>query len=425
MELEGTRGYGKTIERSDNRLRLLWLIFVFFGILSGILQGQSWNRAVFRGDEIDPRDYEYNDEYFLNVLSYQLPPFWRETWNQGKRGYRLTIGSVRSDEFYLQQELKVHLDLTEELEFQFDLIEDEDFDTRYRRNRAGLIYAFHEKWKSYAFVEGTALKEDNDLMFGAIFEPADGHWWELQYTGVDFNERKGKEDREFTEDARGVLLRNEIPIFGGLSWETLIQLQLPMELVDPGEDLDLRFRKRLYEGGLRWRLASGETLRFFVSGEDSGKTKDDQAAFMPSDQDLDRQALRAGSECWWRGSYPFGADYHVGCSFFHFDERSVFPDDRAENEKHERDEFTVYGGLAFPVTELFWVRPALYIDYVRQSRVFRNDIIRNDRFHGIQSKLSGALEIRFSDTISLVINPNLDVDQMNWGGGNVQFIAMF
>ena len=65
----------------------VFLVFCAFFLLSAApLAAQSWNRAVFRGDEIDPRDFEFNDEYFLNIMSYSFAPDWEQDW-QGSESF--------------------------------------------------------------------------------------------------------------------------------------------------------------------------------------------------------------------------------------------------------------------------------------------------------------------------------------------------
>ncbi len=422
-----------TIQRSFGKAFLFFFLILSGGILSdGLLQAQSWNRAVFRGDEIEPRDYDFNEEYFLNLMSYRLAPDWEDLWNESDKSYLLTVGSVRSDEFYIRQELKLHLDVTDGLRFHYDLLQDEDFDTRFLRHRAGLVYAFNETWSGYAFGEGTSLKEDNDVGAGVVFRAGVHDWCELQLTAVDFNEAKGKENRRFRRDAYGALLRNEISLSEKIYIGAGVELQMPMKLIDPGEDVEFRFRKGIYEGWLGWRIGDESRLRFFLSAGDTGK-ESDYITPPPSDQRLHRNTFRAGAECQWRSRLPLAvgvgredlAGWRAGCEFFHFRERSLFPDSALLGEIHERDEFTMYGGVSFEMWEKVFLKPALYVDYVSQIERYPKQPVKNDRSSGIQAKLSGMAEIRFSRKVRLVINPNIDLDQMNWGGGNVQFIALF
>jgi hypothetical protein len=401
-------------------LLVLHLLLLFQGLGSA----QSWNRAVFRGDEIEPRDFTFNDEYFLNLLSYRPWPDMLSAWSASEVGYLLTVGSVRSDEFYLHQEAKIHHPVMEGFRFHYDLLQHEDFDSRYLRQRPALVFPVHPSWTLYALGEGQALKEDNDLGVGAFYHPGPGHRWEVQFTAVDFSEDKGKEGRHFRRDAYGVLLKNEIPLGEDLSVGSGIELQLPLTLVDPGEDLRFRFHKRLYDGFLRWRTGEQSELVLEVSAEAAGK-ESEYTAPAPADQRLDRNAFRSGMEYRFNLEEPFPARCRTGFDYFHFRERSRFPGSAISDEKLERNEFTLYGALSYALGGRCYFRPALYIDYVSHNRLFPMDNFRNDRFNGIQSKLSTALEIRFKETVRLVINPNLDLDQMNWGGGNVQFIALF
>jgi hypothetical protein len=273
-------------------------------------------------------------------------------------------------------------------------------------------------------VEGTAYKEDNDIGAGAIYRRGLHDWLEVQFTGVDFNEDKGMDGRHFSKDAYGLLVRNETALSDGVTIGGGIEFQLPMTMVDPGEDLEFHFDKKLYDAYLRCRTGPESELRVFAAGEQTGKNSDyfvDNA----SDQRLARHSFGAGAEMLWRSDAPWEADYRAGARYFYFRERSLFPGDFLTDQKHERNEHTVYCGLTVELGEKVFFRPTIYADYVSQNELFLNDPRKNDRFNGFQGKMSGAFEYRFTQTAWLIVNPNLDLDEMNWGGGNVQVIIIF
>lgn len=399
------------------------ILLLLLSLLNGALFGQSWNRAVFRNDEIEPRDFDFNEEYFLNIQSYRIHPGWDSLWNGYDKGFRLTVGSLRSDEFYIHQEVKLHFEGTEWLWFHYDLLQDEDYDTRYLRHRAALVFPVHEEWTVYGIGEGTATKEDNDIGAGAIYRPRPGDEWEVQITAVDFAEDKGKENRHYSMDAYGLLFKNDVALSDSVSVGASVQLQLPMTLVDPGDTLEFHFRKKLYDGHLKWRLAEDAGLTFYAGAEE---TKKNAQYFLPVDPDqrLGRNSWLAGMEYLWPCDL-FHADGMAGVKYFHFRERSFFPELIGPDEKHQRDEFMLYGGLAWEVSEKVIFRPTVYLEYVSQNELYPEKPDWNDRFNGFAGKASGAFEIRIKDTIRLTINPNFDLDDLDWGGGNVQFIAVF
>lgn len=394
-------------------------------MLAAPLAAQSWNRAIFRNEEFDPRDFEYNEEYFLNVKSYEVWPGWERVWAGSDKGYLASLGSVRSDEFYLRQEVKLHLDVVERTRFHWDFMQDEDFDTRYLRNRAALTYAPHETLTVYGTAEGTQFKEDNDVGAGGIYRWGARDWLELQLTAVDFNDSKGKEGREWETNAYGVLVRNEITLAAGVFCGGGIQLQLPMELTDPGEDIDtFRFRKSLYDAYLACRPGDGSELLFYVNAELTGKNRRN-IVDVTETRRLDRDALRAGVQYFWMGEPPVEPECLAGLDYFRFRESSVYRDAPLDDWDHDRDEFMVYGAVTVPVKDKLLFRPALYLDYVSQNDLYRNDPRLNERDNGIQAKINGAFEIVFKETIRMVINPTLDLDDMAFGGGNLQFVALF
>ena len=97
--------------------KFFFFLLALLLIEEGRLHAQAWNRAVFRGDEIEPRDFEFNKEYFLNILSYKPGPDWEILWQGTERGYLVTAGSLRSDEFYIRQEVKLHMDVAQGVRF--------------------------------------------------------------------------------------------------------------------------------------------------------------------------------------------------------------------------------------------------------------------------------------------------------------------
>ncbi|MEW6743391.1 MAG: hypothetical protein AB1486_11595 [Planctomycetota bacterium] len=401
-------------------LLVLFALFLF----TPLLQAQSWNRAIFRNDEIEPRDFRFNEEYFLNIFSYQPPPEWDEAFEASDKAYLLTAGSLRSDEFYIREQLRIHLPMVEELHFHYDLLQDEDFDTRYWRQRVALLSPVHEQWSVYATGEGTALKEDNDVGIGAIYRRDTHDWWELQLTSVDFNEAKGKEGRNFPQSAYGLLLANEVPLGEMLHAGADLQFQLPMTLEDFEGDLTFRYVKRLYGAHVEWQPGEESSWRLFVTAEDTGKSST-WISTPEEDQDLARNAYRTGIEHQWTLSASQPVRCRTGLQYFHFRERSLFPGAPSADEKHERDEYLLFGGVSVEAWEKIYLVPAVYLEYVSQNELFPTEPDRNERFNGFQGKLSGAIEWRPRETLRLVINPNIDLDQLQWGGGNVQFIVTF
>jgi len=219
-----------------------------------------------------------------------------------------------------------------------------------------------------------------------------------------------------------LLLRNELPLFDDLALGGSIELQFPLTLVDPGEDL--RFRKTLYGGSLRWHMDEQSELVLELSANESGNQMQ-YSASLPADRRLKRHAFRSGLEYRFLMETPFTANCRMGFDYFHFKEHLFHPEGGTTGTRLARYEYTFYGGLSYSILEKVNFMPALYIDYVSHNRLFPEEALRNDRYNGIQSKLSTALEIRFTEMVRLVINPNVDLDQMNSGGGNVQFIALF
>lgn len=89
--------------------RLLSCSFFAFLFLVTTQVAQAYEPATlirepkpFRRDEgqILGRDFEFTTTGFLDRFSYRFRPQWNEQWRANPQAYRITAGSVRSDELY-------------------------------------------------------------------------------------------------------------------------------------------------------------------------------------------------------------------------------------------------------------------------------------------------------------------------------------
>lgn len=78
--------------------------------------------AQFRGDEAEDRNWDYSPRYFFEVLSFRMPWRWERTWESRDDGYRIELGSVDTDEFWVRQEARLRRPLAEGIAIRFSFL---------------------------------------------------------------------------------------------------------------------------------------------------------------------------------------------------------------------------------------------------------------------------------------------------------------
>lgn len=426
---------------------------------------QTTAHAELRRDEIGPRRFDYNDEYFLNLYSYRprlthrwvwadaANPRWRWFWSSTAVGYTVTAGSIRTDELYLHQEAMVRLPWTNNLTAEYRFIESEDYDTRHLRNEVEVLFRFLRPAYSLPLLDtlGRTPPEDG-LFFGgqglldADKENADiggvlgwrGDWFgiRLDYLAVDywFND-KNDERAEYTSGPGTVRAKVGAQLLEGdlevLAW---YEDDLPTTLELP-EEGDLRFRFRQQELGFaaRWRVAPGVRADVQAWAE---RTHERRRSPDPGvNDDVDREALRV----WLAGevdvapllgsSSRFRDVVLLGAFFHHLDEETV--------GALTTPDMTIRRGEAFAELGYVLGLPTFDPDYVLGLRVqtqngflSMRDVRPAENKHTVTerflSKLGLGLEVVFREGLGLAFFQfTFRVDQATFGGGNAQVMLRF
>ncbi len=91
------------------------------------------SNVVFHQRLLRDRRFDYNEDYFLNVFSYRPRYPLRVVSRLASTGYALSIGSVSTSEFVLDQAARMRLPFANWLMGEFDFSQTEDWDERYVR----------------------------------------------------------------------------------------------------------------------------------------------------------------------------------------------------------------------------------------------------------------------------------------------------
>lgn len=257
------------------RLRVALLTALWLSALASPAQ------AIWRFDEIGPRRWDYNDEYFINVFNYRPRLTHRWQFRDAALGYAITAGSLRTDELYVEQRAIVRLPWGDQLHGQYAFEEWEDYDNRYQRSEVEILFRFMRPefrvpltstlgWTPPAdglFFGGWGLldadKEFADL--GLIAGYAEERWGlRLEAFAPDFFfNGKNKEQGEYTSEPYTLGVRGWAKLLNDdLRVSLWFRDDLPLRVVLPERQGGLTFRYRQLRAGadLAWRAS--HDLRF-------------------------------------------------------------------------------------------------------------------------------------------------------------------
>ena len=373
----------------------------------------------FRLDgEIDGRDFEYNEESFLHRFSYRFRPSRVRNWFRTREGFRGTVGSVRSDEFYVFEELRKTITLSEQHHFLFRHKRDEDFDGRYDRTQIGLGTRFGSNWYANVLGEIVGEKEEIDPQFELVFAGARGSGVRFAFLPVDFTlNSKSDSDRYATKPYTYFfegLWRGENDVELGVWVNANPHLRLDREL----EGFDFTYDQYAGEVHVELPVGSEWSLRALIGAEAGERDRRQHTPGAPDERRLTRMHWQSTVEA--ERSVREDVDVWFGVRYFHLDERDRRPREPLLDREIIRREGMIYGGVSWRLSErvLFW--PGLYVNVIDNSEDFPFDPAQNDDDDGYVGKLSFPVEILFGENATITAGLGLLVHRLKFGGANVQ-----
>ncbi|GIX49769.1 MAG: hypothetical protein KatS3mg131_3980 [Candidatus Tectimicrobiota bacterium] len=375
-------------------------------------------REAFRGDEVEDRDFRYRDDYFLNVFSTRHLTSSDALWGAAARGYRLAMGSVTSDEFFLDQEARFEVALLPGLALHYRFVQAEDYDSRYLRHAVGLSYRTTQALTAYGFTRLNGFKEDIDaggglrvtagpldLDLGFVFPQA-------------FLNLKSRTEARFEKQAFGL---------GGVAtlalaprWHLTLRLfrTFPLELEKPREALLFSFRRLAYGASVAYHFHPTRSLRLALYGEDAVKVRQFSGSRAAESARLERTALRLTLV--YTQAWPGGTLLDTGLFVHYFYEPTRFPQAPAQSLTRRRTEVIGFGQLAMPVWKGFTLVPGVFLGPV-EAVDRRTDALG----FGLEAKVSLALAYRFSPRAYLQLQPSYDLDDRIFGGAGPTLVVVF
>ncbi|MGE0708523.1 MAG: hypothetical protein AB7N76_23170 [Planctomycetota bacterium] len=436
-----------------------WSLLTLLALLPAPARAQQ-DGAVFRGDEVQPRDFAYNDEYFVNVLNYRqrLSSRWRLV--DAAVAYDITAGSLRNDELYVNQRARLRLPFSDVLTGEYRFVQWEDYDARFQRHEVELLARVLRPTMRLPLLATVGRTPPPDgLFFGGQGvleqrkERADmglvlGYRNALLGARVDalavdlfFNE-KAKQNAEYTSRPYTLRATTWLDLLGGdLSLEGWFNADLPLRLVQPAVSGGQVFRYRQLRSGLnaRWRARHDLRVDLELWLERTRKRRaandPDPLASDRTDREAGRATLQAELDVpalWGPGASREADTWFFTLHVHLLDETTRRP--RAallehKDEARRREAYAEVGYvLALPSPSDHYrlgVRVSGIAGFLshRDVRPLAQRRVIEDLVIG---KLCGGLEVGFrQDQASAFFQLTWRVDDQTFGGGNVQVQMTF
>jgi hypothetical protein len=398
-----------------------------------LLPGLPQAHAAFRGEERFPRDFEYNSEYFWQAESFALPFWWEDAWLGGESGYRMSLGSVKTDEFILFQEAKVSYPVLDWLRAGYHYLGGEDFDSRFHIHRISMTGRSCPYFAGGLHTELDADKEWIDLGGHACFS-LPGTWdSRIEFTLVDavFNQ-KGSAVGTYERAPYALVFDNVLRVHRGLRARARVSADLPLRLADDTSGFVFGFHRSRWRLEATWEPAAYWTVRVETAGEIAGKRWEYGPYTAPMDppdpreERMQREALSAKVEVLLRLRLSAGHMVNAGLGWFQLREFRRFPNNPAGDYSLKKRDFVLWLRVRVDLGAGFFLLPAVYVGPVwHRHHFFHNPSGDRERFVPLNSKLNVSAGYRFSERSSIVGIASFALDRAEFDGGGACFVLSF
>ena len=404
-----------------NRLGLLLLL------AATLISAPAGAQEGFRTETVQDRTFDYTDTYFLDVLTFLPPEDWQEEWDASASGYRLTVGSVRTNEFYLDEQMRVEADVTRWLRARIHLFQREDFDSRYTRLLTGGDINLTDRFSLGSYTTLLPEKEEMDIAFVASYVVDRSDYLSLSINLVDalFNEKSDSNDRIGGEPFT-VKLRGRVRPANDWTLAFNVGRDFPLRVEFRDDGFDFLHRKSFYSTRLSGPVGDRWGLVVRLDGENGERQRDYDDPMHLDNMEQERDHFRFRMEWTRRLRGDFTAS--AGFDYFYLYEATRFVNDPAESERMLLREATVYGALRIPlpfVADGFALRPGLFVSHFSDEDLFPGNPGRTDEVDGIRSKVVTAVEHKIPGRVRLLLSATWRTDKFSFGGGNVQVQITF
>ncbi len=389
--------------------------------------------AAFRGEERSHRSFTYNSEYFFQSKSFSIPPWWEAEWRGGDTGYRMALGSIKTDEFYLFQEGKIGRRLADAIDVAYRFLNEEDYDSRHWRHNVSLAARISRNLSLKAFTELSAEKEWIDLGAEAkLLAPGVGEARvSLNLVDMTYNLKSGGAGK-YLRQPYGIEAGAAAIPARGVEVSLFLDLDLPLRLDDRVSGFEFAFYR--YRAGVRakWEPDPYWEVQFEASGEICGKRWEFEPYTSPADppnpgeEAMSREAMKAGVDVLRRLALDGEDSVSAGLWWIQLRETSVFPNNHVSDNRLKKRDFIAYLKACVDLGGGFFLSPAVYAGPVMHVEHYVNDPSRcSVRRVPLNSKLTIALGVRFSKSAILLGGASFALDRFEFDGGQAAFVVAF
>jgi hypothetical protein len=397
----------------------------------------------FRRDELEGRNFEYEDMSFLHRFSYRFRPGWSDEWQNRPEGFRITSGSVTTDEMYVVSELRKHFDFGDRVFGELRYLRNEDFDSRYDRFLTGLGLKFLDNWAFGLYSDIVAEKENVDLQFELSWQEAaaqtltsddivheDKDRFRLAFIVVDrfFNQKTDEghyNKRPYTVFAEyHYVPQPKSFMYAWFNWSPELKLALEQEAST--------YRYQQMAAGARVKVPVAEkTALYFSARHESGERE--LSTFSPQPDiapqkfpvhDIDRSSnifdvefthdLTPTMQLWGGARYMYLSETN-----------SVASHEQSEGELLRREPI-IFSGVLLQLSDsvVFW--PGVYLDFLNNQDSITPadedpDTDDDAKSSAVVGKVGLPIEYHLpKHKAKILIDPTLEFPRRIFGGLNVQ-----
>jgi hypothetical protein len=414
--------------RRDGRVRAVvaCTVPILAAVLGDSLRAQTFG-SFFRGDEVGPSQLHFDEETFMNILSFEQPLESVQPFLAADSGWQAALGSLRSDLLWYEMDLKYHAPITEDLDARAFVHSGLDLDTDFTQVQVMPELAVADHLYLGIPVVLQANKGMMDGGFAATWrDPAEKiDFFQLEWVRSDalFNHKSDEMKKsEVVKPADNFELQGQADLFG-FGKTTLILADETPNQIDFVENQHVdefsRFTARALQA-VEW--ADDQRvfldLRYEIANEDSTPTG---ALGAPDEFHGDRDLFSARAEFQLDRDEEKIRRWRAGaeCLFFHEDSQTPF--DPKKDYQERRSEAMVYAGYRTPFYDSKQVdlETVVYLDRPNNVRRYPNDPSQDDHDPMFQGKISFYFRWHASDHAEFVLSPSFELDSIGWGGGAI------
>jgi hypothetical protein len=391
----------------------------------------------FRRDEIGDRSFHYNPQSFIDRFTYRFFPAYFREWEKNRRGFRISAGSVSSDDMFIASQFQEKWFLEENIFGTVQYRRDEDFDSRFDRLLLGAGINFLNNWSFTTLADLAQDKEDIDLRFDLEWvqnppvskinytsnipnktTPPIGNRLRISLVLPD-NYYNGKSN-EGSYENKPLTIFGETALFIGTDSLLHLWINNNFDTQLLLNDDQSTYSYSQFSAGTRADLKVSEYLRLLLRlrGE-KGNQERENSKVIHNNQTFDRKNLI--TETQFDLNVTPSLTLWIGHRYFYLREHDERPLDIQHTRFIKRSENCAHFGLIWSIENNFKFAPGIYLNSIDNTDRFTfNDqpLINDD---DVTSRLSLPLLYEFSQHAGrLIIQPNLELPGNIFGGLNVQ-----